>query len=261
MAQRWEKNTVEARRVKARREGRVRSRRRRSGRDRGMRIANEGASRGSRRSGGGARRARRDRSPRRLAFRAQSLVRRAADGHRTRRVGRARTSGKKQLNPSRRSGCPPRRDLTLRTTSGVSDLRASSRAGRQKRVGEAREGRRNSSAENATERRAAFHVPRVLEVAHDLEERLVHLRVRSQEPRLDRPDVRQGVLGRFPVRRHRRGHLAGSDGISSARSDAQPVFTAQVVRTPARKRDARGGCAPRENLEVRRARLHERRSR
>lgn len=185
----------------------------------------------------------------------------AADGHRTRRVGRARTSGKKQLNPSRRSGCPPRRYLTLRTTSGVSDLRASSRAGRQKRVGEAREGRRNSSAENATERRAAFHVPRVLEVAHDLEERLVHLRVRSQEPRLDRPDVRQGVLGRFPVRRHRRGHLAGSDGISSARSDAQPVFTAQVVRTPARKRDARGGCAPRENLEVRRVRLHERRSR
>ena len=32
--------------------------------------------------------------------------------------GRARTSGRKQLNPSSKSGCPPRRLFTRRTTSG-----------------------------------------------------------------------------------------------------------------------------------------------
>ena len=39
-------------------------------------------------------------------------------------LGGARTSGRKQLKPSSRSGCPPRSSLTLRTTSGVSLLRA-----------------------------------------------------------------------------------------------------------------------------------------
>ena len=40
------------------------------------------------------------------------------------RLEGARTSGRKQLKPSSRSGCPPRSSLTLRTTSGVSLLRA-----------------------------------------------------------------------------------------------------------------------------------------
>ena len=46
--------------------------------------------------------------------------------------GRARTSGRKQLNPSSKSGCPPRRLLTRRTTSGVSDLGVRGSAARQR---------------------------------------------------------------------------------------------------------------------------------
>ena len=46
--------------------------------------------------------------------------------------GRARTSGRKQLNPSSKSGCPPRRLFTRRTTSGVSDLRIEGSAARQR---------------------------------------------------------------------------------------------------------------------------------
>ena len=46
--------------------------------------------------------------------------------------GRARTSGRKQLNPSSKSGCPPRRLFTRRTTSGVSDLRIEGSTARQR---------------------------------------------------------------------------------------------------------------------------------
>ena len=126
--------------------------------------------------------------------------------------GRARTSGRKQLNPSSKSGCPPRRLFTRRTTSGVSDLRIGER-GASERGGHRAELRWILSAENAT--LSGFYAPRVLEVAHDLQEGLVHLRVSGLEPGLHRANVRQRILRRpgGAVRRHRRGHLPVMDSL------------------------------------------------
>lgn len=118
------------------------------------------------------------------------------------REERARTSGKKQLKPSSRSGCPPRSTFTRFTTSGVSDLRDDARGG-QRRLGVGGKITRERAKRQCRVRRMRADAPRVLEVPHHLEERLVHLRVARGEPRLHGSNVRERILGR--LRRADRG--------------------------------------------------------
>lgn len=108
----------------------------------------------------------------------------------------ARTSGRKQLKPSSRSGCPPKSCLTRLTTSGVSLLRTGRGGARQSRGGWP------GNHRGETPRWSAFWVvvlnaPRVLEVPHDLQEGFVNLRLGRLEPGLDRTHVGERILGRF----------------------------------------------------------------
>lgn len=84
--------------------------------------------------------------------------------------------------------------------------------------------------------RSFSHAPGVLEVAHDLEELLVRLGARADEPRLHRPDVLQRILGRFPARRDRGSHLTVIDSAPGTRFTRSPEGmrkTTSVRRTRA----------------------------
>lgn len=149
---------------------------------------------------------------------------------------RARTSGRKQLKPSSRSGCPPSRLFTRFTTSPVSDLRIERRRGQQRGRWRPKACVEFEHEKRQWKPRSFSHAPGVLEVAHDLEELLVRLGARADEPRLHRPDVLQRILGRFPARRDRGSHLTVIDSAPGTRFTRSPEGmrkTTSVRRTRA----------------------------
>ena len=149
---------------------------------------------------------------------------------------RARTSGRKLLKPSSRSGCPPSRLFTRFTTSPVSDLRMERRRGQQRGRWRPKACVEFEHEKRQWKPRSFSHAPGVLEVAHDLEELLVRLGARADEPRLHRPDVLQRILGRFPARRDRGSHLTVIDSAPGTRFTRSPEGmrkTTSVRRTRA----------------------------
>lgn len=148
----------------------------------------------------------------------------------------ARTSGRKQLKPSSRSGCPPSSVFTRFTTSPVSDLRMERRRGQQRGRWRPKACVEFEHEKRQWKPRSFSHAPGVLEVAHDLEELLVRLGARADEPRLHRPDVLQRILGRFPARRDRGSHLTVIDSAPGTRFTRSPEGmrkTTSVRRTRA----------------------------
>ena len=91
--------------------------------------------------------------------------------------------------------------------------------------------------------RSFSHAPGVLEVAHDLEELLVRLGARADEPRLHRPDVLQRILGRFPARRDRGSHLTVIDSAPGTRFTRSPEGMRKQLPSDERARTtSRGAC-------------------
>ena len=148
----------------------------------------------------------------------------------------ARTSGRKQLKPSSRSGCPPSRLFTRFTTSPVSDLRIERRRGQQRGRWRPKACVEFEHEKRQWKPRSFSHAPGVLEVAHDREKLLVRLGTRADEPHLHRPDVLQRILGRFPARRDRGSHLTVIDSAPGTRFTRSPEGmrkTTSVRRTRA----------------------------
>ena len=140
------------------------------------------------------------------------------------------------MKPSSRSGCPPSRLFTRFTTSPVSDLRIERRRGQQRGRWRPKACVEFEHEKRQWKPRSFSHAPGVLEVAHDLEELLVRLGARADEPRLHRPDVLQRILGRFPARRDRGSHLTVIDSAPGTRFTRSPEGmrkTTSVRRTRA----------------------------